>query len=309
MATLVPSGGVNAPSAPQTYGVLDTSGTAVARPFSFTASGTAGGVVVAALHLMDGVTDLGTVQFQFPLGAAAQFASTNAISIPDRGPALDYPSTIVVSGYAGTVSKVSVTISNLAHSYPDDLDIVLVSPSAQKAVLMSDVGGGVAVTNLTVGFDDFAEASLPNGTVLSSGTFKPTDFEPGDLMPLPAPAGPYATTLAALAGGDPNGAWSLYVADDTFGDLGVINGGWSLSLATVGSLSPAAPQLSQPRIPSKGVFSFTLTGQVGGTYVIQASDDLMTWTAVETVTLIGTTYEYQTPSSSAHQFYRAWRAP
>jgi subtilisin-like proprotein convertase family protein len=280
----------------------------VARPFNFTANGTPGSVVTATLRVVDGTQELGDVVFQFPLGASARFVSTNSISIPDNGPALTYPSTIAVSGMAGVVIKVSVTLSNLAHTYPDDLDILLVSPSGRKVMVMSDAGGGVGVTNLTQTFDDGASASLPDSTRLVAGMFRVTDFEPGDLMPLPAPAGPYTTNLASFVGGVANGEWSLYIGDDSFGDSGSLNGGWSLSLST-GFVNPLPPQLSAPRLPNKGYFSFTLTGQTGVTYTIEGSDDLNTWTTVETITLVGTTYDYLTPTSTAHRFYRAWRVP
>jgi subtilisin-like proprotein convertase family protein len=308
VATLLSSGGVTAPSVAQNYAVLAPNGAAVARSFSFTANGTPGSVVTATLRVVDGTQELGDVVFQFPLGASARFVSTNSISIPDSGPALTYPSTIAVSGLAGVAIKVSVTLSNLTHSYPDDLDILLVSPSGRKVMLMSDVGGGVGGTNLTLTFDDSASASLPDSTGLSAGMFRATDFEPGDVMPLPAPAGPYATNLAAFVGGVANGEWSLYIGDDSFGDSGSLSGGWSLSLST-GSVNPLPPLLSAPHLPNKGYFSFTLTGQAGATYTIEGSDDLNTWTTVETITLVGTTYDYLTPTSAAHRFYRAWRVP
>ncbi len=40
-----------------------------------------------------------------------------------------YPSAITVSGMAGTLSKVTVTINNLSVDRPDDMVMVLVGPS------------------------------------------------------------------------------------------------------------------------------------------------------------------------------------
>jgi uncharacterized repeat protein (TIGR01451 family) len=52
------------------------------------------------------------------------------------------------------------------------------------------------------------------------------------ITPITAPAPPYGSTLAALNGGNPNGAWSLFVLDDQSPDSGVISNGWSLTLTT-----------------------------------------------------------------------------
>ena len=68
VATLLATGGIFAPSGPQTYGVLSTNGTVVVRPFSFTASGNCGDTNLASLQLQDGGTALGTVTFSFRLG-------------------------------------------------------------------------------------------------------------------------------------------------------------------------------------------------------------------------------------------------
>ncbi|HWI55722.1 MAG TPA: DUF11 domain-containing protein, partial [Bacillota bacterium] len=59
-------------------------------------------------------------------------------------------------------------------------------------------------------------------------------------FPAPAPTAPYSTTLTALNGTDPNGSWTLYVLDDSSGDSGVINAGWTLNLTTVNPVNPAA---------------------------------------------------------------------
>ena len=68
VATLLATGGILSPSGPQTYGVLSTNGTAVALPFTFTATGSCGGTNTATLQLQDGAANLGTVTFSFRLG-------------------------------------------------------------------------------------------------------------------------------------------------------------------------------------------------------------------------------------------------
>ena len=68
VATLLPTGGIVAPSGPQTYAVLAANGAAVAHSFSFSASGTCGATDTATLQLQDGSASLGTVTFSFLLG-------------------------------------------------------------------------------------------------------------------------------------------------------------------------------------------------------------------------------------------------
>ncbi|MBK7933087.1 MAG: VCBS repeat-containing protein [Acidobacteria bacterium] len=157
--------------------------------------------------------------------------NSNSIAIPVSGPASVYPSEINVSNQPGLVTGVQVNLTNFSHASPDDVDLILVGPNGNKVVLMSDVGGANAVTNLNLVFDDTAAASLPDSTILSSGTFKPTDLEPGDTFPAPAPAGaPIGRMLSAFNGISPNGNWQLYLVDDNGSNAGSISSGWSISV-------------------------------------------------------------------------------
>src|SRR5258707_11652302 len=119
----------------------------------------------------------------FPPGASASstFASTNAIVINDTtnppSIASPYPSTIAVSGLAGAeITKVTVQLFNLHHTFPDDIDILLVGPKGQEAMIMSNVGGETRspITNINLSLDDDAPTALPFQPPLVSGTFKPT---------------------------------------------------------------------------------------------------------------------------------------
>jgi uncharacterized repeat protein (TIGR01451 family) len=238
LATLVPGNGVTSPSSAVPYGVVVHGGTNVPGVFSFTAAATSNGIVYAVLQLQDGAKNLGTAVFTFTLSASNNYVAGGSISIPDHGSAVPYPAGIIISGATGVVGHVSVTVSGLSHGFPDDLDIMLVSPAGQKIVLMSDAGGGHSVTNVSLTFDDDAAAQLPDGSQILSGTYQPTDLEPGDFFPSPAPAGVRGTALSALNGIDPNGTWNLFVVDDSLGDAGVIAGGWTLALTTVSPVNP-----------------------------------------------------------------------
>lgn len=244
VATLQTSGGVINPSAAQTYGVLNAAGAAVSKSFSFTAAGTCGGSLVATLTLQDGAVNLGSVTFNLTLGAAivanTTFTNNAAITIPagapgtTSGPASPYPSQINVSGLSGAISKVTVTLANVNHTFPDDLDILLVSPTGQAVVLMSDAGGSTDIVNATLTFDDIG-VPVPDATAITAGTYSLADYGGvQDPFPSPAPSGPYPNPprLSVFNGLAPNGNWSLYVVDDADEEIGSIQGGWSLTITT-----------------------------------------------------------------------------
>ncbi|MFM7371197.1 MAG: proprotein convertase P-domain-containing protein, partial [Sphaerospermopsis kisseleviana] len=160
------------------------------------------------------------------------FTNPNNITIPDVGASNPYPSIINVSGLTGNITSLKVTLTNLSHTWPDDIDVLLVSPTGAKAILMSDVGGSSYLQNVTLTFDPTATANLPDSDQITSGSYKPTDFVSGDLFNSPAPVGPYGTDFSVFNNTNPNGNWSLYVMDDTGLDVGSIAGGWSLLIGT-----------------------------------------------------------------------------
>jgi len=199
------------------------------------------------------------VSYQVPVSTNAgtvTFFSSAAITIADVGAGTPYPSTINVSGLGGTISQLTVTLNNLSHTWPNDVDILLVGPAGQKVMIFSDVGGGNSMDNVTVTLADGAATTLPGTAQIVSGTFKPTDSESGDVLPAPAPAGPYATALSAFNGLSANGTWSLYVNDDGPGDSGTIGGGWSLAITTTGAAN-AAPTISDIAVQSTTVNTAT----------------------------------------------------
>jgi hypothetical protein len=118
----------------------------------------------------------------------------------------------------------------MSHTFPDDIDILLVGPFGQNVILMSDAGGSLDINSVTLTFDDFAPSQLPDGGQIVSGTFQPSNFGVGDTFPAPAPPPPYGSALGVFNGTNPNGAWSLYVIDDAGADIGAIAGGWSLNI-------------------------------------------------------------------------------
>ncbi len=237
VATLLSTNGVVCPSGAQVYGALIAGGATVTRPFSFTASGMCGGIIRMVLRLQDGVADLGTVDTQFALGgitmASTAFTNSGNISIPLRGVASPYPSSIAVAGLSGTITKATVSLVNLNHTFPNDLDILLVAPNNQTVFLMGQAGGSNALNNVNLTFDSFASTGLPDASPILSGTYVPSNYGAGSSLPAPAPGAPYGSALSSLNGMNPNGTWSLYVYDSADGDEGSISGGWALTLNTV----------------------------------------------------------------------------
>ena len=193
-----------------------------------------------------------------PMPTCAAFANAATITIPasgDSGIASPYPSDITVSGVGGRVTKVTVAINGITHARPDDLDVLLVGPGGQTAVIMSDVGGNTGVTNIDLVLDDNAINPIPDNGLLVSGTFRPTNINEqpcnfgGDTVdPFPSPA-PYAfqgSALSVFNGTNPNGTWSLYVVDDGAGNAGSFSGGWSITITTDNCGGPTATPMPTP---------------------------------------------------------------
>ncbi len=295
VATLQTSGGVTAIPAGenQNYGVVVHGGATVSRPFTFRADGTCGATITATFQLQDGATNLGNVTFDFHLGApnvvTQTFSNAGAITINDAASATPYPSNITVSGAPTTITNMTVTLSGFNHTFPDDVDVLLVSPTGRKMIIFSDAGGSTAASSVNITLDDAASSVLPDSGGIPTGTYRPANYGAvQDPFVTPAPVAPYLTAapggtdtltsaFTGASGGNPNGTWSLHVVDDLGGDSGTIAGGWSLTLVNttytctvsstlrIDSVSPQAGRTSgnQP-ITLTGAFSGLSTVTMGG---------------------------------------------
>jgi subtilisin-like proprotein convertase family protein len=176
-----------------------------------------------------------------PAGAASgTFANGGLITIPAGAPgttvgnASPYPSSISVSGLFGAITDVNVKFENIGHTHPDDLDIIVVSPSGDSVILMSDACGATDFEDFDWTFDDQAAANMPDSPAgaCTSFFYKPSSYDAGsDTWPAAFP-GPHGTTLSRFNGENANGTWYLYVRDDVGGDVGDIEGGWSITIQT-----------------------------------------------------------------------------
>lgn len=167
-------------------------------------------------------------------GSSISFTNSTAIPIVDNAASSLYPSTISVSGITDTVTNMSVTLRNLGHLFPDDIDVLLVGPLGQKIMLMSDCGAGGDLTGVNLTFSPLASTGLPDFLTITniSATYLATDHDPTDSLPSPAPnrASGYTTNmLSGVTNVSPNGTWSLYVADGSAGDAGAFTNGWSIT--------------------------------------------------------------------------------
>lgn len=168
-----------------------------------------------------------------------QVCNTEGITIDDGSPptpATLYPGTIAVSGAGPVTCSVEISLSGLGHTSPDDVDMLLVGPVGQNAIILSDVGGGNPVSGVSLTLADSAAASLPEAGTLTSGTFKPTDITVGttgtELWPSPAPLPSGGSALSVFNGTNPNGNWGLFIVDDDNPDSGGITEGWCVTVAS-----------------------------------------------------------------------------
>ena len=189
---------------------------------------------------------LGLAALANPPANAAVFSLSNntAITFANTGPvnAAPFPSNISQFGMSTVVTDVNVTLTNLSHTFPDDLDIELVGPNGTTVALMSDSCGGTDIVNRNFTFDDSAASSVPAGTDVTcnaSTSWKPSNVADAD--PEQWLIAPTATTLAAFNGINPNGTWSIYAGDDASLDTGGIAGGWSIQITTAASAPITIP--------------------------------------------------------------------
>lgn len=165
--------------------------------------------------------------------------------------AIPYPSQITVSGMTGTVTRLAVVLRGLDHLASADLDFLLVGPGGEKFIFLSDAvrsAGGPPMNDEFYTIADDAPFTFPTPPQAEDLHFyKPTSGDATtDTFPAPAPAGPYgqpptATFASVYNGINPNGVWSLYVADDNnnpallSASSGKLNTGWALTITTSGS--------------------------------------------------------------------------
>jgi subtilisin-like proprotein convertase family protein len=176
-------------------------------------------------------------------------ASPNT-AVPDGNP-VGMVSTLSLSGMTGVVSNITVAL-NITGGFNGDLYAYLVSPTGGMVVLLNRVGLGAA--NIfgagDAGFDISLNAafaknihdyqsvsgylSLLNGNGQITGGWQPDqrlispDAAPSVFDTAPDGSG----NLNSLYGSDPNGVWTLFVADLSSGGQSKLVS-WGLTVVTV----------------------------------------------------------------------------
>ena len=205
------------------------------------------------------------------LMATGTFGNTRAVLIysdPNETPtpANVYASRATAFDLEGPIREVRVTLYGFTHKFPEDIDILLTSPSGTSVILMSDAGGRLEIPDpgVDITFADDASRDVPQFDQIAGGVYRPTNYDNEEQgqepFPYPAPEPPYETSLSAFNGEDPtphtdledpeSNKWSLYISDDTsfgVGDYeGALNYGWEIIISTGGEgpPPPSAPNLA-----------------------------------------------------------------
>ncbi len=202
------------------------------------------------------------------------FTSGGPITIPDVGNASPYPSSINVQNGPTNITRISVTLTGVSHTFPGDLDILLVAPGGQTIVLLSDAGGTADLIDRTLtfadGFTPYPAAGVPTGEFVG-----PVNYGgPADTWPTaPTPSG--SSQLNSLLGTSANGSWRLFVVDDVGSDSGAITS-WSVAFnfaAVAGSGPVQSTMTYQGRLDQDGA---PFTGTADLRYRLWSNETLST---------------------------------
>lgn len=195
--------------------------------------------------------------------SATTHTLAGSVTIPSVGQASSYPAQVVVSGLSGTIQHLRVSLNSMSHTWPADVDVVLVGPAGQNVMLMSDAGAGVDMSNANLTFQDGAPPMTAGPLI--TGTYAPTNLggTSPDPMPAPSPASPFGDALSVFDGTDPNGTWRLFVVDDEAGDAGSFGGFSVLITTTSEDYLPKTGEIVFPAGTTTRPITTTIFGDTG----------------------------------------------
>ena len=154
--------------------------------------------------------------------AQYSFSASAPITIPVAGSASPYPSTVFVNGARGPVSDIEVHLRGLDHKTPSHLDLALQAPDGRWLPLMSDACGeeDFVAKELIVKSESLFVPAMPQANCYQL-YYRATDYGSSADDFWPAAGGTSrVANLGALHGKALNGAWKLFVVDDTNSDGG-----------------------------------------------------------------------------------------
>lgn len=217
------------------------------------------------LHVADDVQDDAgsidgwTVELTTTDPVATRIPSTGSYGIADV-------MTKQVGGLNRTIADLDVVLNNLSHSYPNDMNMVLASPSGTQVEFVSSNCGNYGVGNANYRFDEEAPVAFPDdGPCATTGVFAPAFFSGPDTNLAPGFPGPYARSLSAFDGQLANGDWKLLINDDGAGDFGYLEG-FDLAITMRGAKTqkPSNPTLFFKKLGKKSIRAtgrITLSGE------------------------------------------------
>jgi hypothetical protein len=179
-------------------------------------------ILICSLALIVGWTAQGGIIY-------SSFA--NGGNIPDGSP-VGSAGAATVSGYLPTISDISVTL-NISGGYNGDLYGYL-SYDGKLLPLLNRVGMGTGSTSDPTYYFGYGDAGFNNVTLADSGSVNIHNYGGNGV-----PTGTYAPdsgglTFAGTFGGlNPNGTWTLFLADLSSGGGQSQLTGWSLDITAV----------------------------------------------------------------------------
>ena len=326
VATLLPANGISISSS-QTYGTVTAGGAAVARNFSFVATGLCGSAISPTLRLQDGTNELGTASFTFRMGTPVVSVTQNfdTVSAPALPPGWVNAAVGVSTGWRTVTAPRHTPPNSVFAPNPSDISdatltsppIPITTPFAQLVFMHSydmeeQYDGGVLEIAYNNGpFNDILDAG---GTFVASGynDFLDPDFNNplAEREAWTGNSGGFITTVVNLpvtaAGQNVRLRWRLG-SDESVGMTG-----WNVDTVTVSDGYACCQQSAAPQIVdilqmnNNIVFSFnTVAGQ---SYVTEYQNVLatnLTWTPLRTNTGDGTKKSVtNSTGATANRFFR-----
>jgi hypothetical protein len=327
IAALLPAGGVNSPSAAQTYGGV-TNGASVSQTFTFTASGYCGGTITPVLQLQDGSRNLGVATFSLPLGAAVPVVSLAENFDEVAAPALPagWSSSVTGGGTAWATSTAQADTppnSVFAPDAPFVTDNFLVSPSIfihstnaqltfrQSYNVEDGYDGGILEVSINGGA--FTDMLIAGGAFVTNGYNQSINSYYGNpLAGRPAwsgNSGGFITTIVELpamaAGRNIQLRWR-FGSDNSYGIVG-----WYVDTVSVsesgytccGLLTP--PLIYDLHSATPDGLSFFYDALAGQTYFVESSSNLgcACWTTLQTNTGNGVRASFTNSSQDSKELY------
>jgi hypothetical protein len=328
VGTLQSGGGVTSPGAPQTFGTVVAGGAAVARPFTFTASGACGGTINATLQLQDGGLNLGTLAYSWVMGVPSVVFAQNfdLVSVPSL------PGGWTTTSSGGqtkwqTDSTSSDTAPNSAFSAEASTigvnelvtPVILLPPGASQLSFRNsydlETGSTTAydggVLEIKIGAGAWTDILAAGGSFVSGGYNLTVSSSYGNPLAgrqaWSGNSGGFITTAvnlpAAAAGQSVQLKWRCGT------DSSVSVNGWRIdTIALTARACCSEVTLGASASGTNGQFQFTVSGTAGHNWVIEASTNLGLTNWVSLATNVVNFTDTNTAGMS-QRFYRARLLP